>query len=319
MLSQRLFSAAIIISSILLLIWFDFKLGTEEFLGRPGLVLGALSLILVAMATVEMIGMWSQRIQLNRTLAVIASIAMVTVASMPLLWHDYPTDCPIGKFGWSVAGLVIAIVIVFFHEMFLFESQTESQSETQNVLRKQGADVTEPSGEVADRLARYVFCFGYLFMLFGFLTAHRTLNDSNSFGMFSIIMMIASVKMSDSFAYFTGKSLGNHRITPRLSPKKTLEGALGAFAGAWFASAICIFIVAPNVFGITIDKPLWWMFVYGILVTLAGMAGDLAVSLLKRDANCKDSGNWLPGLGGILDVIDSLVFAAPVSYFLWIM
>lgn len=306
MLSQRLFSASIIISTILLLIWFDFKLGTEESVGRPGLVLGALSLILIAMATVEMIGMWAQRIGLNRGLALVASVAMGAVANMPLLWDEYPADCPIGKFGWSVAGLVIAIVIVFLYEMKIFESSSENLN---NVVT---------NGEVTDRIAHYVLCFGYLFLLFGFLTAHRTLKFDNSLGMFSIIMLIASVKMSDSFAYFTGKSLGNRKITPRLSPKKTLEGALGAFVGAWFASAICIFVVAPYVFVMSIDKPFWWMIVYGVLVTLAGMAGDLAVSLLKRDSNCKDSGNWLPGLGGILDVIDSLVFAAPVSYFLWI-
>ena len=59
-------------------------------------------------------------------------------------------------------------------------------------------------------------------------------------------------------------------------------------------------------------------FLYGILVTLAGMFGDLAESLLKRDSGTKDSSTWLPGLGGILDVIDSLVFAAPVSFLLWI-
>ena len=83
-------------------------------------------------------------------------------------------------------------------------------------------------------------------------------------------------------------------------------------------AAIVLFFVVPYVFEIQIQKPGWWFLVYGLLVTAAGMAGDLAVSLLKRDANCKDSSKWLPGLGGILDVMDSLVFATPVSFFLWI-
>ena len=83
-------------------------------------------------------------------------------------------------------------------------------------------------------------------------------------------------------------------------------------------AAIVVFLVAPFIMGITIPKPWWWFIVYGLAVTAAGMVGDLAESLLKRDARIKDSSSWLPGLGGILDVIDSLVFAAPVSYVLWL-
>ena len=140
----------------------------------------------------------------------------------------------------------------------------------------------------------------------------------NSVGMISLILLIATVKMSDAWAYFTGKSFGKHKLIPRLSPGKTVEGAIGAIFGGWFAAAIVVFLVAPYVFGTTIDKPWWWFLVFGFLVTLAGMIGDLAESLLKRDAQCKDSSSWLPGLGGILDIIDSLVFAAPMSYFLWL-
>ena len=72
------------------------------------------------------------------------------------------------------------------------------------------------------------------------------------------------------------------------------------------------------IIGVTIPKPWWWFLVYGLMVTLAGMVGDLAESLLKRDAQIKDSSSWLPGLGGVLDVIDSLVFAAPVSFVIWL-
>ncbi len=82
--------------------------------------------------------------------------------------------------------------------------------------------------------------------------------------------------------------------------------------------AIVVYLIAPLIFGITIAKPWWWVLVYGIVVTCAGMVGDLAESLIKRDANTKDSSRWLPGLGGVLDILDSMIFAAPVSYFLWI-
>jgi phosphatidate cytidylyltransferase len=69
----------------------------------------------------------------------------------------------------------------------------------------------------------------------------------------------------------------------------------------------------------TVNRPWWFFIVYGVVVTLAGMVGDLAESLLKRDAQIKDSGSLIPGLGGLLDVLDSLVFAAPVSFLIWVM
>ena len=79
--------------------------------------------------------------------------------------------------------------------------------------------------EVADRLAHYVLCFGYLLMLFGFLAAHRTINNSNAIGMLSMITLIAAVKMSDAFAYFSGKTFGKNKMAPNLSPKKSNRAA----------------------------------------------------------------------------------------------
>lgn len=302
MLGHRLFSAAIIISAMLVLVWLDFQLGMDSNLGRPGLLLGALCIAMSGMASVELVQMWSQNCRLSKRLAAIAAMTMTTVCCLPLLWRDYPPVCSLGKFGWAISGLIIAVVIVFFFEMYRFERRPQDEHR-------------EP-GEVTARIAHYSFAFVYLLLLFGFVASHRTV-ENNSIGMISIITLIATVKMSDAFAYFTGKSLGKHRIAPVLSPKKTLEGAIGSVFGAWFAAAIVIFLVAPYIFDLKIDKPFWWFLLYGLLVTLAGMAGDLAESLLKRDSNCKDSGKWLPGLGGILDVMDSLIFAAPVSYLMW--
>ena len=306
MLGQRLISAAIIISVTLLLVWLDYVLGTEARLGRPGLVFGVVAILLTCAASLEIMDMWStEKKPLNKSLAALAATIMTAVCCAPLLWNDYPADCVIGKFGWSISGFIIAMVMVFFYEMYFFTRASDAEP--------------EKTGIVTDRVARYVLCFGYLLMLFGFLAAHRTIDGSNAIGMLSIIALIATVKMSDAFAYFAGKTFGKNKMAPHLSPKKTMEGAIGSVFGAWFASAIVIYVVAPFVFELESPlKPIWWVFVYGLLVTLAGMAGDLAESLFKRDANRKDSAKWLPGLGGILDVMDSLVFATPVSFFLWI-
>lgn len=318
LLGQRLVVAAIIVATMLVLVWLDFQLGTNSYLGRPGLVLAAFALVIAALASAEMTDMWLPSTPgLSRWLAILATVTMVSVASVPLLWRDYPVDCPIGQFGWSLAGLVLGLVMVFGYEMYLFSFQPTEQELLPDNLSENPNAVTRSL--VTDRIARYALCLCYLQMMFGFLAAHRLIDHSNALGLISIITLMTSVKMSDAFAYFTGKTFGKSKLAPHLSPKKTVEGALGAFAGAWLGMAIVLFVVAPYVFEIQIQEPWWWILIYGFLVTIAGMAGDLAVSLLKRDANCKDSSKWLPGLGGILDVMDSLVFATPVSFFLWIL
>jgi phosphatidate cytidylyltransferase len=102
-----------------------------------------------------------------------------------------------------------------------------------------------------------------------------------------------------------------------LSPGKTVEGAIGAvvFAilGAWFA----ITWLTPRITGGVAAEPVGGWIVFGFLVGIAGLLGDLAESLLKRDLGRKDSSGWMPGFGGVLDVLDSILLAAPVAYICW--
>lgn len=300
MLSRRLASAAVLIVGMISLIRVDFWLGTPDVWGRPGIVLAILSAIVAALCGIEFSRMWQgQNRQSTFTMAT-AAILLALLASTPVLWRNYPLDCPIGKFGWSVAGIFTAMLLSFAAEMKVFQGHSNQP------------------GEVAGRIGRTMFMISYLAMLFGFVAPLRLLEQNNSLGLISIICLIATVKMSDAFAYFAGKSFGTVKIAPTLSPGKTLQGTLAAPLGGCFAAAIVIYIVSPLVFGMTVDRPWWWVVLYGVLVTCAGVLGDLAESLLKRDAACKDSGSMLPGLGGILDVLDSMIFAAPVSYLLWV-
>ncbi|MBN1521143.1 MAG: phosphatidate cytidylyltransferase [Candidatus Aureabacteria bacterium] len=123
-----------------------------------------------------------------------------------------------------------------------------------------------------------------------------------------LLLLIVTTKATDIFAYFSGKTVGNIRLCPRISPNKTVEGALGGFAGAIIASVVfkSFFLQSLNIRHAVIA---------GILIGIIGQLGDLAESLLKRDADVKDSSQRLPGLGGILDVLDSIFFTAPVMYF----
>jgi len=287
---------------MLLLLRLDFWLGTEEKLGRPGLVLCLLGLVIAGMAASELVFMFENVAnRVNHHIVVGSAVAMAAIAFMPVLWDEQPINCPLGHFGWALSGIVFATVLVFINEMRSFDST-----------------LATAKGEVIDRLSSCVFVFVYLSMLFGFLVPHRLLQGNNGLGLVAIIALISTVKLSDSFAYFVGKSYGTIKLAPKLSPGKTLQGSLGALVGGCIAAVIVVYLVAPYIFGITIAKPWWWFLAYGILVTCAGMVGDLAESLIKRDSDTKDSSSWLPGLGGVLDIIDSMIFAAPVSFFLWI-
>jgi phosphatidate cytidylyltransferase len=163
-------------------------------------------------------------------------------------------------------------------------------------------------GDAMLTLAATLFALIYLGLTFSFLAQLRFVWD-----MGALASLILVVKLSDTGAYFVGKSIGRHKMTPVLSPGKTWEGTVGAIVasalGGWL-SGLCL---APNASA----TDCWRWLLYGVLLGVAGIFGDLAESLLKRDACVKNSSSWMPGLGGLLDVLDSLLLAAPVAWFCW--
>jgi phosphatidate cytidylyltransferase len=129
--------------------------------------------------------------------------------------------------------------------------------------------------------------------------------------------MIAVVKSGDTGAYAVGRLVGQHKMSPLVSPGKTWEGAAGAILFAMLAAWLCLTYL-PAALGVSDPLPSWYWVVFGPTVGLAGLLGDLSESLFKRDMGRKDSSTWLPGFGGVLDVIDAVLFAAPVAYFCWL-
>lgn len=129
----------------------------------------------------------------------------------------------------------------------------------------------------------------------------------------ALALAIFVPKSCDIGAYFTGRLLGRHRMTPVLSPKKTWEGAAGGLAVAMMV-AVALDRLGP---ASLLQGCVFLEVGFGLTVGLAGMLGDLAESLLKRDCQKKDASQVVPGFGGILDVVDALLFAAPVAY-LWL-
>ncbi len=135
-------------------------------------------------------------------------------------------------------------------------------------------------------------------------------------GGYYLFFAITVVILGDAGAYFVGRAFGKRRLAPRISPSKTVEGALGALlAGMVGGLAVkSIFdVLAPTLSG---DMSIAISVFFGFVLALVGLLGDLVESLLKRDAQVKDSGGLLPGTGGVLDRIDSNLLAIPVMYYL---
>ena len=140
-----------------------------------------------------------------------------------------------------------------------------------------------------------------------FFAAHIVLLDLTPFRILTWVIVLAAFG-SDIFAYFTGYFLGKHKMSPNLSPKKTVEGAIGGLIGSTAACAI---------FGLLFLKDhVALCAVLGLVGGAAGMAGDLTASMFKRKMGIKDYGTLIPGHGGIMDRFDSVLFAAPVIYYI---
>jgi len=153
-----------------------------------------------------------------------------------------------------------------------------------------------------------VNCFSilYLGLLSGFCVAIRI-----EFGLWPLLMFVFVVKSADIGAYSFGTMFGKHKFSPKISPGKTWEGMAGAIAAA---------IIVAIGFAAGCDIMVWWAAAaFGLCFAFIGQLGDLAESMMKRDAEKKDSANKVPGFGGVLDIIDSPLVAAPFAYlfFTW--
>jgi phosphatidate cytidylyltransferase len=124
----------------------------------------------------------------------------------------------------------------------------------------------------------------------------------------AVLLLLASVVVSDTAQYYAGRAFGRTPLAPRHSPKKTREGAAGGFVAGPMALMIAGHYWLPTV-------PPLWLAALGLAIVFAGISGDLFESMLKRAADLKDSSHLIPGHGGVLDRIDALLFAAPVFYF----
>jgi phosphatidate cytidylyltransferase len=146
------------------------------------------------------------------------------------------------------------------------------------------------------------------FIYIPFLLMHLVLLRQTGFGIQWMFVIMLIVMTNDSAAYYTGSAFGKHRLYPLVSPKKSIEGAIGGLVGSLGGTLLAKFTFFPQ---LTFRDAV----VTALVVGVVGQAGDLFESLLKRSFGVKDSGTIIPGHGGVLDRLDSILFAAPITYY----
>src|SRR5579885_1106974 len=255
-------------------------LALDGYFDRWHPFLFVLVLALALLSCFEMLHLLPAELRPPRWLC-FGGVAAVAAANWPAhLLQGVP-----GPWAW-VAGTFAAVVLsAFLAEMATFR---------------------EPGRSVA-RIAVATWAVAYLALLPSFFAQLGWLPC----GAVGLALAVFVPKCCDIGAYFTGRLLGRHRMTPVLSPKKTWEGLAGGLTVSVLAA------VGINRLGPVLPGGAWTDLAavgFGLTVGVAGVLGDLAESLIKRDCQRKDASQVVPGFGGVLDVVDSIVFAAPVAY-----
>jgi len=307
LLRWRLLSSAIVLTVLLSLATLDFQ---RAIFGVAGTWLLPVYLLVSVLATREILNLVSLREFRPVPWPIYLGTFAISLSPCgPILmgWMNWASSTSnIDTAGWNtpanqvavlVAALTLATIIVFLAEMRRYRQP----------------------GTASVNVALSLLALVYIGVLWSFVPLLRRFHD-NGWGMMALISMMLIVKSCDAGAYFTGRFLGKHKMSPILSPKKTIEGAIGGIVIACLACGAFFYFAGPALVGqgYQMPSPFRWLG-YALIVAVAGMFGDLAESLLKRDMGSKDAGNQLPGLGGVLDVIDSVLFAAPVAYACWML
>jgi phosphatidate cytidylyltransferase len=293
----------LIISALTALCWLD------AHAMRPGIYLAPLAVVLALFAAGEMLAFFRQRDH-QPTAWVIYQGALVPVlaSGVPIFWESPLFHGPVGRLGWLAAGLICALLIALVGEM-----------------RRAGA-----GGKSTVHLALASLSIVYVGGLLGVFVQLRLLDNGpwdhavqadGRYGLVAWLSLVIVVKSSDIGQYTVGRLFGRHKLAKTLSPGKTWEGVAGGIGFALLGACISL---GPLARALGYPSGRGWQtwlggcVCYALLVGIAGIVGDLAESMLKRDAGVKDSSHWLPGFGGILDLLDSLLVAAPVAYACWV-
>lgn len=240
---------------------------------------------------------WSHEYVFNATIATIAVLAMYEFLALGRAkGYDLPIPLCIVIMLIIIAAFVmpqISVEFGMFAALLLIPGSY--------VFSKRSLEDSLPSSAIA------LLATTYVGMLSGSLIRLR---HDFPLGWKLVFFLLLVVWLGDSGAYYVGKKFGKHKLSPRISPKKTIEGLIGGF----LASIITALVVHFTFFR---EFPLHHAMIAGVILSFAGVVGDLAESMWKRSASVKDSGTLLPGHGGFFDRFDSILYTAPILYCYW--
>jgi phosphatidate cytidylyltransferase len=208
-------------------------------------------------------------------------------------FYTFRSQGPDKSYDFEIAVLVVFLLVVFGRQMF-------RRTRDQNPL---------------ETMAYTLFGLLYIVWLFNFLTKIVYLAPrgplGETTGQYYVLYLLLVTKFSDMGAYVTGSLIGRHKLVPHISPHKSWEGLAGAVVFS-MAGSFGLWLLIPQRLSVF---TVWDVGVLGLLLGLGAVIGDLAESIVKRSAEAKDSGGLLPGIGGVLDLIDSVLFTAPILFF----
>jgi phosphatidate cytidylyltransferase len=296
MLRWRLILGVLFVAGFVVVCWLD------AVVARPGAFLLPAAVMLSWMSVVELLEMFNKRGRQPAAWTLYFGVLLAVLsAGMPVLWPQSVAGNTVVGLGWLAIGLALGLLVAFFGELYRYDGRWHTTI----------------------NLGLAAFTILYIGGLMGFAMQLRLLevrpgNSDGGLGLLALLSLIVTVKTSDVGQYAVGRLFGRHKLAPLVSPGKTWEGALGGVAFAVAAAWAVFRWGAPALVesrALRMD-PLA-VVSFGVAVAIAGIVGDLAESMIKRDAGVKDSSSWLPGFGGVLDLLDSLLGAAPVAYLFW--
>jgi phosphatidate cytidylyltransferase len=207
-------------------------------------------------------------------------------------WLAWAKQKPEGLYDFEVGTLLLFLLVVFGRQMFL----------------------KRPDLVPLETMAFTLFGLFYVPWPFSYVAKIVYLTpaaDGHVTGHWYVLFLVLVTKFSDMGAYLTGSLIGKHQLVPHISPKKTWEGFFGALVFSVGGGCGLVALMPQKLALIGYPNAI----VLGLVLGLAAVIGDLAESLIKRSCAVKDSGRFLPGIGGALDLIDSILFTAPMMYF----
>lgn len=294
MLGWRLVMSAILVPTIIALFWLDHKLGTSAF------ILLGFCLFIAIRNAYELTDLLKVRSIRPSFFATASLSSMVVLAGWcHLYFAESDVDAAssvLTSLGWIAAALTLSFLALLAFEATRF--------------REPGRSMESLGGNLLT-----VFYAGGL----AAVTAQMRWFPNPHLGYFAIASMIICVKSGDTFAYTFGRLWGKRKLAPILSPGKTRMGLVGAIAGSMLGGWLWL-TFAGRFYGVAIlPNSLLNTIAYSAATGLIGLVGDLCESLIKRDVQKKDSAILMPGFGGLLDLLDSPLFAGPFALAWWIL